>query len=60
LSSKLKKNIKFADTGTNKPLIWSRVANEQSGIYEDFQKIMDELIDPRLIYFDEILGIAEI
>jgi hypothetical protein len=40
--------------------MWSRVANEQSGFYQDYQKIMDELIDPRLIYFDEMLGLAEI
>jgi hypothetical protein len=40
--------------------MWARLANQQSGLYQDFQKIMDELIDPRLIYFDENIGITEI
>lgn len=27
LSTKLKKSISFADTGRNKPMMWSRIAN---------------------------------
>lgn len=60
LSTKLKKTISFADTGANKSIMWSRIASNDSGLYKDYQKIMDELIDPRLIYFDEVLSITEI
>lgn len=38
-------------------MMWSRITSGQGGVYEDYKKIMDELIDPRLIYFDEALTI---
>jgi hypothetical protein len=44
----------FANTGNNRP-IWSTIAGEQSGIYKEYQDIMEDLIDPRLIYFNEAL-----
>ncbi len=48
----LRKNVSFADTSTNKPMMWSRIAIEESGIYTDYQDILANLIDPKLIYFD--------
>ena len=55
LAHNLKKLISFADTATNKPMMWSRLAMKEAGVYKDFQDILDNLIDPRLIYFDEHL-----
>lgn len=54
LSAKLRQSITFANTGNNRP-IWSTIAGEQSGIYKEYQDIMEDLIDPRLIYFNETL-----
>lgn len=33
---------------------------EQSGIYKDYEEILNGLIDPKLIFFDERLQIAEV
>jgi hypothetical protein len=41
----------FANTPTNKPMMWSRLISEDSGIYSDYQEILNHLIDPKLIYF---------
>ena len=60
LENKLQKSVSFADTRSNKSMMWSRLASEESGIYKDFQDILDELIDPRLIYFDENLTMEQI
>ena len=60
LSHNLKKSISFADTSTNKPMMWSRLAMKQSGLYKNYQDILDNLIDPRLIYFDEKLQTPQI
>ena len=60
LAHKLKKNISFADTSTNKPMMWSRLAMNKAGIYKDYQEILDNLIDPRLIYFDKSLTMTQI
>ena len=35
--------------------MWSRLAMKESGIYKNYQDILDNLIEPRLIYFDEKL-----
>lgn len=56
----LKRNMAFADTARNKPLMWSRLIMEQSGIYKDYEEILNGLIDPKLIFFDERLQIAEV
>ena len=41
-------------------MLWSRLALEQSGIYNDYQSILQKLIDPKLIYFSEDLNVSEI
>lgn len=50
----------FANTPTNKPMMWSRLLSEDSGIYSDYQEILNHLIDPKLIYFSEEITIHEI
>ena len=60
LSHNLKKSISFADTATNKPMMWSRIAMQEAGLYKDYQEILDNLIDPKLIYFDENLEMHQI
>ena len=57
---KLRKNMSFANTSTNKPMMWSRIIMEESGIYGDYQQILNHLIDPKLIYFSEEIGLAQI
>lgn len=52
--------MSFANTATNKPMMWSRIIMDESGIYNDYQNILKHLIDPKLIYFSENIGIAEI
>ena len=42
--------MSFANTSTNKPMMWSRMIMEESGIYNDYQEILNHLIDPKLIY----------
>lgn len=32
----------------------------ESGIYNDYQAILNNLIDPKLIYFSEDIGLPEI
>ena len=60
LKLKLRQNMSFANTATNKPMMWSRIIMDESGIYNDYQNILNHLIDPKLIYFSEDIGIAEI
>lgn len=36
-------------------MMWSRLAMEESGLYKDYQNVLDSLIDPKLIFFDEKL-----
>lgn len=55
LLGELQKKVAFANTPANKPLLWSRIALKQSGVYRDYQRILEALIDPRLIYFDAAL-----
>jgi hypothetical protein len=50
----------FANTPTNKPMMWSRLLSEDSGIYSDYQEILNHLIDPKLIYFSEDINLHEI
>ena len=52
--------MKFANTSTNKPMMWSRIISNESGIYNDYQEILNHLIDPKLIYFNEDIGLREI
>lgn len=52
--------MSFANTATNKPMMWSRIVMEESGIYGDYQTILNNLIDPKLIYFSEDITLAEI
>lgn len=56
----LRKNMSFANTTTNKPMMWSRIIMQESGIYNDYQQILNHLIDPKLIYFSEDIELAEI
>jgi hypothetical protein len=37
LKLKLRRNMSFANTSTNKPMMWSRIVMEESGIYSDYQ-----------------------
>ncbi|CAM5999417.1 unnamed protein product [Sphagnum balticum] len=37
LRLKLRKNMSFADTSTNKPMMWSRIILGEAGLYKDFQ-----------------------
>lgn len=60
LKLKLRQNMSFANTSTNKPMMWSRIIMQESGIYNDYQQILNHLIDPKLIYFAEDITIAEI
>jgi hypothetical protein len=60
LRLKLRKNMSFADTSTNKPMMWSRILMNESGIYNDYQQILTHLIDPKLIYFGETITLAHI
>jgi hypothetical protein len=52
--------MSFANTATNKPMMWSRIVMEESGIYGDYQTILNHLIDPKLIYFGEDINLPEI
>jgi len=52
----LQRKVYFANTPANKPLLWSRLAMKESGIYRDYQQVLDNLIDPKLIYFNESLN----
>ena len=52
--------MSFAYTSTNKPMMWSRIIMEESGIYNDYQQILNHLIDPKLIYFSEEIGLPQI
>ena len=52
--------MSFANTATNKPMMWSRILMDQSGIYNDYQQILNNLIDPKLIYFSETITLAQI
>jgi hypothetical protein len=52
--------MSFANTSTNKPMMWSRIILGESGIYNDYQTILNNLIDPKLIYFSETITIAQI
>lgn len=60
LKLKLRQNMSFANTSTNKPMMWSRIIMQESGIYNDYQQILNNLIDPKLIFFAEDITIAEI
>lgn len=60
LKLKLRKNMSFANTSTNKPMMWSRILINESGIYNDYQEILNHLIDPKLIYFGTEIQLAEI
>jgi hypothetical protein len=60
LLGQLQKKVSFANTPANKPLMWSRIALKQSGLYKDYQRILEDLIDPRLIYFDSALTQGQI
>lgn len=48
---KLRKNVSFADTASSRPMMWARLSMEESGLYKDYQDILNSLIDPKLIYF---------
>ena len=41
-------------------MMWSRLAMNKAGLYKDYQEILDNLIDPRLIYFDQSLTMNQI
>lgn len=41
-------------------MMWSRIIMQESGIYNDYQQILSHLIDPKLIFFAEDIGLAEI
>jgi hypothetical protein len=60
LLGQLQKKVSFANTPANEPLMWSRIALKQSGLYKDYQRILEDLIDPRLIYFDSALTQGQI
>ncbi len=60
LKLKLRQNMSFANTSTNKPMMWSRIIMQESGIYNDYQQILNNLIDPKLIFFAEDITISEI
>jgi hypothetical protein len=60
LKLKLRQNMSFANTSTNKPMMWSRIILGESGIYNDYQQILNNLIDPKLIYFSETITVAQI
>lgn len=60
LKLKLRQNMSFANTATNKPMMWSRIVMEESGIYGDYQQILNHLIDPKLIYFSEDITLGHI
>ena len=60
LKLRLRQKMSFGNTSTNKPMLWSRLALEQSGIYDDYQSILQKLIDPKLIFFSEDLGTTEV
>jgi hypothetical protein len=53
--SELQQKVYFANTPANKPLLWSRIAMKESGVYRDYQDILDALLDPKLIYFNDAL-----
>lgn len=57
LKLKLRKNMAYANTPSNKPMMWSRIMMEESGIYGDYQSILNDLIDPKLIYFSENIAL---
>lgn len=56
----LQQKVYFANTPANKPLMWSRLAMKESGVYRDYQEILDSLLDPKLIYFAEDLKAEDI
>ena len=60
LKLKLRQNMSFANTSTNKHMMWSRIILGESGIYNDYQQILNNLIDPKLIYFSETITVAQI
>jgi hypothetical protein len=60
LKLKLRQNMSFANTATNKPMMWSRIILRESGIYNDYQQILNNLIDPKLIYFSETITVPQI
>jgi len=48
----------MGNTPSNKPMMWSRIIMQDSGIYGDYQSILNDLIDPKLIYFSEEITVA--
>jgi hypothetical protein len=60
LMGELQQKVFFANTPANKPLMWSRLAMKESGVYRDYQQVLDNLLDPKLIYFAEDLNAEEI
>ena len=52
--------MSFANTSTNKPMMWSRIIMNESGIYDDYQQILNNLLDPKLIYFSEDIHLPQI
>ena len=55
LEMKLKKNVSFADTAASRPMMWARLSMQESGLYKDYQTILNSLLDPKLIFFNENL-----
>jgi hypothetical protein len=55
LEMKLKKNVSFADTASSRPMMWARLSMQESGLYKDYQTILNSLLDPKLIFFNESL-----
>lgn len=55
LLGELEKKVLLANTPNNKPLLWSRIAMKNAGIYSNYQETLSKIIDPSLIYLDEKL-----
>ena len=56
LLGELEKKVLLANTPNNKPLLWSRIALKNAGLYSDYQEALSRIIDPSLIYMDEALS----